>query len=265
MSYILDALKKVEQESELGRVPDIASHHETVAPQPPVRYWHWVVGAALVMNVVVLAYVLWPEGKPIDRGVESMATKPAPAAVAEPVRSPRPAVSRAMPNTPPPQPAAPTPAPAKAATEKPALASTVAEERSLIPLPLRQTPPVAQPTPDREISKPAPATVPDRAPTVAATTIRKTLPAQPLTAAATSAESLPLWPLVSDAVANRIPGRLKLNVHVFSRNPEGRFVMLNMKKYNEGERILEGPYLEMITERGVILSIDGERFRLNAP
>ena len=77
-------------------------------------------------------------------------------------------------------------------------------------------------------------------------------------------EKLPVWPLVEDDLFRQINADLKVNVHVYSKNPEGRFVFMNMKIYREGDRLLEGPQLEEITQDGVVLSFRGERFRVPA-
>jgi general secretion pathway protein B len=59
-------------------------------------------------------------------------------------------------------------------------------------------------------------------------------------------------------------GSLRLDVHVFSEQPAERFVFVNMQKYREGERLQEGPQLDEITPDGVILSLGGQRFRVQA-
>ena len=56
---------------------------------------------------------------------------------------------------------------------------------------------------------------------------------------------------------------LHLDVHVYSEAGDERFVFVNMKKYREGERLREGPYLESITPQGIILQHNGQRFILN--
>jgi len=53
-------------------------------------------------------------------------------------------------------------------------------------------------------------------------------------------------------------------VHVFSDQPQKSFVLINMRKYREGEKLQEGPQLDEITPEGVILSFSGQRFRLQA-
>ena len=54
MSYILDALKKAEQQREFGQVPGIDSLHEQPGQRPP-RRWPWVLVAALLLNALVVA------------------------------------------------------------------------------------------------------------------------------------------------------------------------------------------------------------------
>jgi hypothetical protein len=81
-------------------------------------------------------------------------------------------------------------------------------------------------------------------------------------------------PPVSTAVAEAPPlqslpeefrrsfAALNLDVHVFSKDPTARFVLINAKRYQEGERLSEGLLLEAITPKGVILHHRGRRFLL---
>jgi general secretion pathway protein B len=69
---------------------------------------------------------------------------------------------------------------------------------------------------------------------------------------------------VSEAIHRRVKGQLVLNVHVYSEYPADRFVLLNMKKYREGQEIAEGADLEEITREGVILAVPEGRFRLRS-
>lgn len=55
---------------------------------------------------------------------------------------------------------------------------------------------------------------------------------------------------------------LHLDIHVASQNPAERFVFVNMRKYLEGETLKEGPNVERITSEGVILNQRGLRFLL---
>ena len=52
----------------------------------------------------------------------------------------------------------------------------------------------------------------------------------------------------------------EINVHVFDDNPQRRFVLINMDKYKQGERIANnGPLVEEITKDGVIVDYGNGR------
>jgi general secretion pathway protein B len=55
---------------------------------------------------------------------------------------------------------------------------------------------------------------------------------------------------------------LHLDIHVSSQNPAERFVFVNMRKYVEGDTLKEGPSVERITPEGVVLNQRGLRFLL---
>lgn len=55
---------------------------------------------------------------------------------------------------------------------------------------------------------------------------------------------------------------LNLDLHVYSSQAAGRFVVINSRKYNEGGQLTEGPQVEAITPDGVILTSGGQRFTL---
>jgi len=54
----------------------------------------------------------------------------------------------------------------------------------------------------------------------------------------------------------------RLDVHVYSQEPQGRFILVNLKKYREGERLPNGLVLEEILPDGMAMSYQGERFRV---
>ncbi len=55
---------------------------------------------------------------------------------------------------------------------------------------------------------------------------------------------------------------LHLDIHVYSEDPAGRFVFINMVKHREKSRIAEGPIVNEITPDGVILRYQGRNFLL---
>jgi len=55
---------------------------------------------------------------------------------------------------------------------------------------------------------------------------------------------------------------LHLDIHVYSEQPEERFVFVNMSKYREQARLEEGPLVREITPDGVVLEHLGNGFLL---
>jgi general secretion pathway protein B len=59
--------------------------------------------------------------------------------------------------------------------------------------------------------------------------------------------------------------RPEIDVHAYSSQPERRFVLIELQKYREGERLGSGVEIETITEKGVIFSDQGTRFQVARP
>lgn len=55
---------------------------------------------------------------------------------------------------------------------------------------------------------------------------------------------------------------LHLDLHVYGDRPKDRFVLINMSKYKEREKLTEGPILKEIMSDGVVLEHVGKRFVL---
>ena len=226
MSYILEALKKAEQQRELGSVPGIDAAQETPS-QPRRSRWWWVLGSLLLLNLLLVAVLMWP----------APAQRSAPVADAGRDLPPRAPLAGADGSADPAAAAVPPPASPRPAAARPVSPSPPA------PLPAARSAAVVA-------AAPAPVSAPPRR-----------LPPQPAPA---PARSLPVWPQIPTALFNRLQGGLQLDVHVYDRQPGRRFVLLNLRKYREGEQLREGPLLEEITPDGVILSFQGERFRVLA-
>lgn len=264
MSYILEALKKAEQANEYGQVPGIDRLHDQ-APRRPKRRWRWVLVAALLLNALFVAGLWWQRGS--DKSDDTTPTARSAEPVAEGAQGrvlvPSPVASRS-------DPAARVGTPAlRVETDNagpPAAASTlpppVIVRQPLRPLPLPDPLP-AKTAPLQAKEFPAPAPVPSAVLTVPPDVVQLRAPTPPSPPPAEPAwKRLPLWPLAPEKVRRQVKGRLVMNAHVYSENPEDRFVLVNMKKYREGEQIPEGPNLEEITRDGVILAVPNGRFRL---
>jgi general secretion pathway protein B len=59
-------------------------------------------------------------------------------------------------------------------------------------------------------------------------------------------------------------GPLNLDLHVYTNQPERRFVLINSQRYRPGDWLAEGALLEAIEVDGVILSYRDQRFTLTA-
>ncbi len=113
----------------------------------------------------------------------------------------------------------------------------------------QRSPTVAAPKP---AVKSVPAGTPATTPTTAAKTVRKSSIREGLP----SLDKLRAGGLVSLS-------DLRVDMHVYAGDAEKRFVFINMKKYREGDRLLEGPTVEEITPDGVIMRHESYRFGLD--
>ncbi|MEA3244139.1 MAG: general secretion pathway protein GspB [Pseudomonadota bacterium] len=240
MSYILEALKKSEQQREIGHVPGISSVHENTA-KSVTGNWLWLIVTVLLLNAGLLVLLLWPESE----------SEPESATLSAPVRE----------------------QPVQVQQHRPAGESLVSQ-----PPPVEKPVPRVPQTADIAQLPESPAAEPVKTETAA-----KPLVQEPVIAAASAASpaqpqvvqpprppvkaapsALPVWPQIPTHLFQQLSGNLRLDVHVFSDQPQKRFVLINMKKYKQGEKLQEGPQLDEITPEGAILSFHGQRFRLQA-
>lgn len=87
---------------------------------------------------------------------------------------------------------------------------------------------------------------------------------QQATVARQPAASTRIYPSIHEARANGasdIP-ELHLDLHVYSAEPDDRFVFINMTKLREGSQLREGPVVAEITPDGVVLGHRGQYFTL---
>jgi general secretion pathway protein B len=263
MSYILEALKKAEQERDFGRVPGIGSPHDQPLPRPQQR-WPWVLAAALLLTALLVAGVWWGgfgtgdgttpttrPARPVAEGAPAGGVMPSTVASRlDPVPRVGTATSPAETDSAGAFAALPTPPP------------PVIARRPLRPLPLPDPLPTSPPAQAEEF--PARALVPAAAQIAPPDFVTLRAPSLP-PREEPAGKGLPLWPLIPDKMFRQVKGQLVLNVHVYSANPDERFVVLNMKKYREGVQISEGPNLEEITREGVILRLPDGRFFVKSP
>ena len=228
------------------------------------------------MNVGLLVLLLWPEAEresePASLAVP--AGEPAPIERDSTPVEPRPADN--TPFTQPPQATDSSPPvgraiPEPVTSESPALPAAAESDQLAVAIATPAQSPVVQ---QRQVSDKAPAAE-DAHRSMAKQSSLLPKAEQPLPQPAVvqpppqpvaelARPALPVWPQIPSHLFQQLNGSLRLDVHVFSDQPRERFVLINMKKYKQGEKLQEGPQLDEITAEGVILSFRGQQFRLQA-
>jgi len=237
MSYILDALRKSDQQRQRG-VPPTLLTPQAAAAAP---------GRRVSMSQVLLAAVLIGAGIVLGALRPWQSEQPAPAtapAAATPLDSSSrpsfPASASVLPQTPSKSEQA-MPAPKTAQAEPPARSRAAAK---------------AEKGNDARDSRPAAvAAVPKKT--------RKPAPEKPDEAAAGDAaqeQKVTTLAELPEAIRQEIP-KMSISVHAYSPVPADRLVGINERVLREGEQVAPGLTLERITLDGMIMSYKGYHFR----
>ena len=241
MSYILEALKKSEQERRIGAVPDLSMAQEPSARAAP-RWPRWLLGA-LLLNAAILIFVAWRvwDARQVDQSPAERVAAVEPAAPDVPRGAD---VVRAAPGMPSTGTASDdaTAAP-DSATAAPALPAPVSELPAAAPAPE----PVAQ-IPQSDFDAPL---GPDLEPL-------------PDPQQAYSANSVARWEDLPPDQQAGLPVP-RIDVHVFASEPERRFVLINLRKYLQGDTLDNGAVIETILADGLVLSYQGQQYRVDRP
>jgi hypothetical protein len=278
MSYILEALKRAEQQR--GGPARGAAYLPRAAAtdsEPRVR-WPWIAGGGLSLAAVAVVVAFWPAWEaalPVATPGATVATPgatvatpgatvaaPAPTVVrppppAEPLAAAPPAFPERVVSAPParatePRPPAPRPGSIVTRPAPPAAAGRSAAPRSGPPPAVdrstasRVTPsPVGRPAPSEEEEAPTP----PPADVVRATPPRAVAPE-------------PAPPAPPAGTLKALAAALSIQVLSWAPERKDRFVFLNGRKYGEGQMVDNKIVIEQITEEGVVLSYQGERLTL---
>lgn len=78
---------------------------------------------------------------------------------------------------------------------------------------------------------------------------------------AAASDEPPLLTTLSSQFQSMVP-KMAINAQVYSSSPRQRFVVINMKRYNEGQSTTEGVSIEAIRQQDTIFAYQGQRFRL---
>jgi general secretion pathway protein B len=254
MSFILDALKKSENERQRKIGPSLADV-QVRGRSSEKPWWAFAVGGLLLVNLTVLVIVLVRNDDSATQASSPVIQQQAPATAQPP--------GRAVTTTTPPATRTEVHVEAQSAPIAPA-GSRDPSVRSLADEATVDSGAQAYPPENPELA--AAAGVPDgpaivrpiQAPSVSPSAGPAPQP-RPRPAEEPQ-EVLPTFRELGGTATN-LP-ELHLDIHVHSPMPAERFVFVNMRKYIEGQSLSEGPSVERITADGVILNHRGLRFLL---
>lgn len=268
MSLILDALRRAEQERQQGRAPGLdqlptgpASTRRSV-PWPTLAVASLVVTGAVTLGLTLRHGEAKAPQAPISREARPLvtATTAAQASAAQPAQATAPA------------PAAVKPANAHA---KPALqgARDLNSMDDLLepPAPVRAAAAQRSAPPPRtiapvDLSRQAPAApLHSQGEARTLTAVATEPPGDPADSPLLAAEDVLMSGPTVTPLRDMPPGyradfpSLNVDVHVYNDEPERRFVLLNLRRYREGQTLSEGPKLIEIQPDGIVFDFRGER------
>ena len=227
MSFILDALKKSEQERRRQQAPNVTElPYGRRAQQRP--WWLWLVIALLSINLLVVT-LMWLRNK-ANHETTPVATSAA-SSVTSGVNT-QPEVST--------QPIATGPREIRGLEEE---AINPADPQDTTSLLLSDAAAVDAPPLIQAVSSTS----------IAPDVVKYSKPVQ--------TGQVPTLDSLGGAASLNLP-EIRLDLHVYSDNKAQRFVFINSKKYTEGQTLSEGPVVEQINDGGVLLSYRGQSFLL---
>lgn len=241
MSYILEALKKSEQERERerGELPDIKSiHTPSVSHQSEGRnWWPFILIAVVVVAAAVGTVVYIKTMQPVTPELAQVQPEPATTESNKqeaPQKTGKPAVDSK---------------PAKQEKPKQTVAAKAEQKQPQVVFSNEQL------QHDNVIGN-----IDQQREQSAVQQVEKELPKESGSVVQDSA--IPISD-IPDNVRKRIP-RIAFEGHVYSSTPSRRSVMINGHKMREGDAIGEDLMLEEITPEGAEFEYKGYRFKLNA-
>ena len=253
MSFILDALKKLEQKRQQGNVPDLMTVHPKLIREEekrPVRTY--VIIAALVVNAAVLLLWArpWEQREPDIQTSNIQTTKniTAPPVKAEPEQSP-PAITEQLPS------------PKKESNNN---KNTIVPEKK----PVVQEQEISETNETElrlDISGQELKELKDQIKEEKAQIYERPVPAViPAEKVKDPAESIVLeFGQLPVSVRDELP-KITINTHIYSNDPATRIASINGSINHEGDMVTKSLTLEEITENGVVLNYKGLRFNMRA-
>jgi general secretion pathway protein B len=238
VSYILEALKKLEQKRQRERMPDLLTFQGDVARVNKKRpLWPFIVVGLILLNAIFVSLLLWiaPWTNPVQPPPRQSQVIGEGAAPAQPDASEKKKE----------QPVPEVKKDASSPEQQDVIRST--PSRPEVPVPKKTT--LEQSPSKTSVVQPVPLAKTKDEPL--AKVMRQTQP---------SGKLLRVKELPVDVKAG-LP-ELKMTVHSYNEQAQARFVVINNGIFREGHSINTDLKVEQINQNGVILNYQGHRFVL---
>lgn len=226
MSYILDALRKSEQERDAGRTLTFREVADTTTAGGTKRMWLLVFSGALLLVLMATVLLLAKTKTSAPREMEIGLSPVAPTAVAPPVAVEKPLAPPAL-----------TPSPFAAGDSS---GRDLAAEARV-------------PQPKRAAAPPLP---------VAKSAVRAHAKEAP--PSAVSKDGVRFLRSMPAEFQRGLP-EMVVNIHVYSTDEAERILYINNRQYQAGTRVNDEVVVEEIVEDGAVLNFRGQRFKLPRP
>jgi general secretion pathway protein B len=228
MSYILDALKKSEQERGHGNVPDVQTVHSSSLNyrNDKKALWPYILIFAVLLNLLAIGYFILSKESPV--GVPPPVTESTNSIPVNTVSPDLPAAPDSM---------ADKSIQAQASKPSPVSTATTANQSNRAAAQEKDTAKKATPAVSQTISERP----------------------EPRTAPAEDREDIIDFHELPESIKQQIP-TITISAHVYSSNPLQRSIVINNNFMEEGEYILDDLVLYEITRDGAIFNYQGTLF-----
>jgi general secretion pathway protein B len=254
MSFILDALRKSDQQRQRGSAPTLlTAQAAAIGTKRPSLMAYGTLGGVLLATGIVIGWL-----RPWQERVAPVPPSP-PKPISTPSR-PEPETAQrpsAAPSAPAPQAAVPDKSPSPGAD---AIPKSSGQQEAGTPASAQTAKTVPEQRPKQATEKP-------RAPLSQAVAI-SSRPPQPAQVPAVNAdgssgasEQPPPWMTELPVEVQRDLPAMHVMVHAYSARPADRLVGINNKLLHEGDEVAPGLKLEQITPEGMVLNFKGQVFR----
>lgn len=254
MSYILDALKKSEQQHDVISI--LTPSQGRGALSAYVQRYARPLAVGLAIVAVLVALGLWSYMKSPDSAADPRPAKDGVANIAvEPEQAPPPKPDKSE--------------PAKAAKPLPPVETPVVRppvgnlaEQARVRSSKTRSKKVAKTRKKRHAAKKKVAST--KAPAVTAPVSASSKPSRDANQEQIEWGSVPFLRQMPDDFRDKIPDMV-LNVHLYSADESENLVYIDNRQYRRGERIKNRIRLEQIVQEGVVLNYNGVLFKLPRP